>query len=223
MSETDPAARAFEELCAEMTVLRRSVEALPQAWRDNRPPDYTPDLARVVKSMNAVGARMEAIEANPTLKMTPQAYGQGIRQAGISASQEMQTAFQKVIGEVRGERQALANIIGQSRHQNRQNWWLLGVGLVCLVAGIGLSPVLAYLLPSSVGTRVASFIVGEKDRWNSGAMMMAVSNPEGWQRVREDSQLVEANRDRIAACQKVASGQEKTQKSCVITVPSEQE
>ncbi|MFT9468911.1 DUF6118 family protein, partial [Gluconobacter potus] len=140
MSETDPAARAFEDLCAEMTVLRRSVEALPQAWRDNRPPDYTEDLARVVKAMNAVGARMEAIEANPTLKMTPQAYGQGIRQAGISASQEMQTAFQKAIGEVQGERRVLANIIGQSRQQDRQNWWLLGVGLACLVAGIGLSP-----------------------------------------------------------------------------------
>lgn len=142
MSETDPAARAFEDLCAEMTVLRRSVEALPQAWRDNRPPDYTEDLARVVKAMNAVGARMEAIEANPTLKMTPQAYGQGIRQAGISASQEMQAAFQKAIGEVQGERRVLANIIGQSRQQDRQNWWLLGVGLACLVVGIGLSPVL---------------------------------------------------------------------------------
>ncbi|NHN93589.1 DUF6118 family protein [Acetobacter sicerae] len=223
MSETDPAARAFEDLCAEMTVLRRSVEALPQAWRDNRPPDYTEDLARVVKAMNAVGARMEAIEANPTLKMTPQAYGQGIRQAGISASQEMQAAFQKAIGEVQGERQELAHIIGQSRQQDCQNWWLLGVGLACLVVGIGLSPVLAYLLPSSIGTRVASFIVGEKDRWNSGAMMMAVSNPEGWQRVREDSQLVEANRDRITTCQKAVSGQEKTQKSCVITVPAEQE
>ena len=223
MSETDPAARAFEDLCAEMTVLRRSVEALPQAWRDNRPPDYTEDLARVVKAMNAVGARMEAIEANPTLKMTPQAYGQGIRQAGLSASQEMQAAFQKAIGEVQGERRVLANIIGQSRQQDRQNWWLLGVGLACLVVGIGLSPVLAYLLPSSIGTRVASFIVGEKDRWNSGAMMMAVSNPEGWQRVREDSQLVESNRDRITACQKAVSGQEKTQKSCVITVPAEQE
>jgi hypothetical protein len=126
MSETDSAARAFEDLCGEMTVLRRSVEALPQAWRDNRPPDYTEDLARVVKAMNAVGARMEAIEANPTLKMTPQAYGQGIRQAGLSASQEMQAAFQKAIGEVQGERQELAHIIGQSRHQDRQNWWLLG-------------------------------------------------------------------------------------------------
>ncbi|WP_332363394.1 DUF6118 family protein [Asaia siamensis] len=84
-----------------------------------------------------------------------------------------------------------------------------GTGLVCLVVGIGLSPVLAYLLTSSVETRVASFIVGEKDSWNSGAMMIALSNPKGWQRVSEDRQLVEANRDRIAACQKVALDQEK--------------
>ena len=107
-----------------MTVIRRSVEALPQAWQDNRPPDYTEDLARIVKAINVVGARMEAIKANLTLKMTPQAYGQEIRQAGISASQEMQTAFQKAIGEVLGERRVLANIIGQSRQQDRQNWWL---------------------------------------------------------------------------------------------------
>ena len=221
MSETDPAARAFEDLCAEMTVLRRSVEALPQAWRDNRPPDYTEDLARIVKTMNAVGARMEAIETNPTLKMTPQAYGQGIRQAGLSASQEMQAAFQRAMNEVREERQALASIIGQSRHQERQSWWLLGVGLLFLVVGFGVSPVLASLLPSSVGTRVASFIVGEADRWHSGSMMMALDNPEGWQQVLQASQLVSANRNRIVACQKAASGQEKTQKSCVITVLSE--
>ena len=223
MSETDPAARAFEDLCAEMTVLRRSVEALPQAWRDNRPPDYTEDLARVVKAMNVVGMQMQAIETNPTLKMTPQAYGQGIRQAGLSASQDMQTAFQKAIGEVREERQALASIIGQYRHQEQQSWWLLGVGLVCLIVGVGVSPVLASRLPSSVGTRVASFIVGEEDRWHSGSMMMATDNPQGWQQVLQASQLVTANRDRISACQKAVSGQENTQKSCVITVSAEQE
>jgi hypothetical protein len=218
MSEEESAQRAFEDLRAEISVLRRSVEALPQAWRDNRPPDYTEDLARVVKAMNAVGARMEAIEATPMLKMTPQAYGQGIRQAGMSASQEMQTAFQKAISEVREERQVLARIIGQSRHQEQQSWWLLGVGLMCLVVGLGVSPVLASLLPSSVGTRVASFIVGEEDRWHSGSMMMAIDNPQGWQQVLQASQLVAANRDRIAACQKAASSLEQGQKNCLITV-----
>ncbi|MDT8873516.1 DUF6118 family protein [Komagataeibacter rhaeticus] len=102
MSETDSTKRAFDDLCGEISVLRRSVEALPQAWWDNRSPDYTEDLAGIVKAMNAVSVRMKAIEANPTLKMTPQAYGQGIREAGLSASQEIQEAFQKAIGEVQG-------------------------------------------------------------------------------------------------------------------------
>lgn len=66
MSGTDPAARAFEDLCAEMTVLRRSVEALPQAWRDNRPPDYTEDLARDVRAMNAIVSALRFFCA-PTL------------------------------------------------------------------------------------------------------------------------------------------------------------
>ncbi|MBS1004652.1 DUF6118 family protein [Acetobacter thailandicus] len=223
MSEEGSAQRAFDDLRAEISVLRRSVEALPQAWRENRPPDYTEDLARVVKAMNTVGTHMEAIEASPTLKMTPQAYGKGIREAGLAVSQEMQAAFEKAIAEVQRERQELAHIIGQSRDQERQSWWLLGVGLVCFMVGLGASPVLTSLLPSSVGTRVASFIVGEKDRWHSGAMMMEIDNPEGWQQVIQASQLVEANKDRITACQKAASSLEKGQKNCQITVQARQE
>jgi len=45
-------------------------------------------------------------------------------------------------------------------------------------------------------------------------MMMALDNPEGWQQVLQASQLVAANRNRIAACQKVA------QKTCTIIVPA---
>jgi hypothetical protein len=160
MSETDSAARAFEDLCAEMTVLRRSVEALPQAWRDNRPPDYTEDLARVVKAMNVVGTRMGAIEANPTLKMTPQAYGQGIREEGLAASRKLESVFYQAIEEVQKERYVLASIIGESRKQYRQRWWLLGIGLACFMVGIGVLPALVYFLPLSVGTRLAPFVVG---------------------------------------------------------------
>ncbi|MFT8484343.1 MAG: DUF6118 family protein, partial [Gluconobacter cerinus] len=75
----------------------------------------------------------------------------------------------------------------------------------------------------SVGTRVACFIGGEEDRGQSGSMMMAIDNPQGWQQVLQASQLVTANRDRISACQKAVSGQGKTQKPCIITIPAEQE
>ena len=38
--EADSAAAAFEELRAEISVLRRAVEAIPATLRENRPPDY---------------------------------------------------------------------------------------------------------------------------------------------------------------------------------------
>ena len=44
MQPGDPAV-AFDDLRAEVSVLRTAVEALPAALRDHRPPDYVPDLA----------------------------------------------------------------------------------------------------------------------------------------------------------------------------------
>ncbi|WP_250697618.1 DUF6118 family protein, partial [Acetobacter pasteurianus] len=181
MSEADSAAQAFDDLRAEVSVLRRSVEALPQAWRDNRPPDYTEDLARVVKAMNAVGARMEAIEANPTLKMTPQAYGQGIREEGLAASRRLEGVFEKAIGEVRKERQALASIIGQANTRRDQWFWMLFIGIMAFLFGVGIAPPLFnHITWKNFDERVASFIVGGQDRWESGAAMMRDARPEQW-------------------------------------------
>ncbi|GBQ68729.1 hypothetical protein AA15237_0460 [Komagataeibacter xylinus NBRC 15237] len=52
---------------------------------------------------------------------------------------------------------------------------MLQVGVACLVCR---DRALTHLLPSSLGTRVASFIVGGQDRWESGALMMEADNPE---------------------------------------------
>jgi hypothetical protein len=203
MPETDSAARAFEDLCGEMTVLRRSVEALPQAWRDNRPPDYTEDLARVVKAMNAVGARMEAIDANPTLKMTPQAYGQGIREEGLAASRRLEGVFEKAIGEVRKERQVLASIIGQANNRRDQWFWMIFIGIMAFLFGLGIAPPLFnHITWKHFDQRVASFIVGGQDRWDSGAQMMATDSPEAWRRLVWARKFIEANQDKISECTK---------------------
>ncbi|CAI9122265.1 DUF6118 family protein [Brytella acorum] len=218
MSETDPAARAFEDLCAEMTVLRRSVEALPQAWRDNRPPDYTEDLARVVKAMNAVGVRMQAIEDTPTLKMTPQAYGQGIRQAGLSASQEVQAAFQRAVGEVREERQALASIIGQANARRDQWFWLGFIGIVAFLFGVGIAPpVFGWMTWKHFDQRVASFIVGGTDRWESGMAMMRDARSENWNSLMWEDRLVHDNQVKIRDC-RIAATQAGQPKPCVIII-----
>ncbi|MEW9275215.1 DUF6118 family protein [Gluconobacter oxydans] len=218
MPETDSAARAFEDLCGEVTVLRRSVEALPQAWRDNRPPDYTEDLARVVKAMNAVGARMEAIEANPTLKMTPQAYGQGIREEGLAASRRLEGVFEKAIGEVRKERQVLASIIGQANNRRDQWFWLVFIGLMAFLFGVGIAPPLFnHVRWKKFDEHVASFIVGGQDRWEAGMTMMQDARPEQWSNFMWEDRLVQDNMSKIRDC-RIAATQGRQSKSCAIMI-----
>ncbi|MFT8370962.1 MULTISPECIES: DUF6118 family protein [Acetobacter] len=218
MSETDPAARAFEDLCAEMTVLRRSVEALPQAWRDNRPPDYTEDLARVVKAMNAVGTHMKAIEASPTLKMTPQAYGQGIHEEALTASRRLEGIFQKAIGEVREERQALAGIIGQANNRRDQWFWMIFIGIMTFLFGMGIAPLLFNQITwKHFDQRVASFIVGGQNRWVSGMAMMRDARPDQWNSFMWEDRLVQDNQPKIRDC-RIAATQAGQPKACVIMI-----
>lgn len=219
MSESDPA-RAFDDLRAEVSVLRRAVEALPDAWRENRPPDYSPDLGRLVSALGTVGRHLEAIEKNPTLKMTPESYRAGVTQAGMAAGKEMAGSFQKAIGEVQAERRQLAGIIGQARAQDRQSWWLLWCGLACLIVGLLVSPVVASLLPTGAGTRVASFIVGGKDRWESGSMMMQADSPEAWQNVQWDLQLIQENQPKIRDC-RIEAEQKKGNVMCYLKINSQ--
>ena len=52
--EVDPAEKAFNDLAAEVAVLRRTVDALPDAWKAAAPPDYTPTLTAVRQQLGAV-------------------------------------------------------------------------------------------------------------------------------------------------------------------------
>jgi hypothetical protein len=57
----DPA-QAFEDLRAEVSVMRRAMEALPGAWEENQPPDYSyysPDLGRIAKGLAVVAGQLD--------------------------------------------------------------------------------------------------------------------------------------------------------------------
>jgi hypothetical protein len=70
--EIDPA-QAFDDLRAEVSVLRRAVEALPRAWEENQPPDYTTSLGTMMKGLGIVATQLERIEKQPALRQTPEA------------------------------------------------------------------------------------------------------------------------------------------------------
>jgi hypothetical protein len=88
----DPA-QAFEDLRAEVSELRRVVEALPGAWEESRPPDYTPSLGTIVQGLAAVDSRLAGIEKHPALRLTPEQHQQAVAQAG---NMLMREAVQKL-------------------------------------------------------------------------------------------------------------------------------
>ena len=73
----DPA-QAFEDLRSEVSVLRRAVEALPAAIRENRPADYSADLAILGKGLDEIGEQLETVIKSPALNLTPEQQGQGL-------------------------------------------------------------------------------------------------------------------------------------------------
>ena len=56
--QLDDATRAFEDLRAEVTVLRRAVEALGPALKENRAPDYSLTLGQIAKTQATVRERI---------------------------------------------------------------------------------------------------------------------------------------------------------------------
>ena len=80
--QTGDAARAFEDLRAEVSVLRRAVEALPEEWEANQPPDYTESLGQITQGLSKVVGRLNVIEQHPALRSTPAEHKADIIAAG---------------------------------------------------------------------------------------------------------------------------------------------
>ena len=76
------AARAFEDLRAEVSVLRRAIEALPEEWQANQPPDYTESLGEITQGLSTVVGRLQVIEQHPALRATPSQHQAAILDAG---------------------------------------------------------------------------------------------------------------------------------------------
>jgi hypothetical protein len=127
------AARAFEDLRAEMSVLRRAVEALPAAWTENQPPDYTPDLARLNKGLANVTASLAAIEKHPTLRLTPQQHQADVATAGNVLMREAAQKLDRATQDTDRERRQLAGIIGTMEEKHKQRLWLMALPAAAFV------------------------------------------------------------------------------------------
>jgi hypothetical protein len=214
----DPA-QAFEDLRAEVSELRRAVEALPGAWEDSRPPDYTPSLGTIAQGMATVESRLAGIEKHPALRLTPEQHQQAVAQAGNVLMREAAQKLDRAAQDAERERHQLAGLIGTVRKQDAQRNWLLYAASGALVVGLLVSPFVAGALPFGGDSAVAAVIMNA-NRWNAGIALMQAGSPDGWRGLADASNLVRVNQEALAACREAAEKAKKEQR-CTITVPAQ--
>lgn len=207
--EVDSAAAAFKDLLAEISVLRRAVEAIPAPLRENRPPDYAPTLGVIAKAIQAIERRLAGIEGHPAIKVTPEQHGRAIERAATNIVREPMETFRNEAAALGLERRQLSQIIGVALTQEPQRQWQLWFGGAGLALGLMLFPLVATLAPG--GSYLAALAMGETDRRQAGGALMSEGSPEAWREFVAGANLVRANSEAIRMCRDVAakSGKER--------------
>ena len=213
--DEDGAARAFEALRAEVSVLRRAVEALPGAIEEVRAPDYGPTLGAMAQALSGLGEGLAAIEEHPALALTPEGHARAIERAGAEIVSEASRALREETDAVAREGRRLAAIVGQAAardRQRRERVWFGGGGVA---VGLVLFPLLAALVPG--GGYLSALSTGTADRWLAGAALMQAANPAGSAALATASRLVSANAEALQSCAEAARKAGQAQK-CTVTV-----
>lgn len=223
MSQTDDedegdAARAFEDLRAEVSVLRRAVEALPEAWAAQQPADLSPEVGRILQGVTAAVVQLETIRRHPAITTTPEQYVAAIGRAGSSVMRDAAHELDRATQEAERARQQLGYLIQATRTRAKQ-WrlvaWTAGVALA---VGLLLAPIFLRALPLAAASHVAAFLVGA-DRWEGGARLMQLEAPERWPGVVDGIRLMRANDAALAACREQAVKAKREQR-CTVMVPA---
>lgn len=217
----DALRRTIEKLArdvgGEMTVIRKGVEAAFEEFEKfQQPPDYGPELGRIVKQVAVVGQALEALQKLPALRNGPDHYARALESAGDRISENAGRTIEargQVLERVTGD---IRDFVRTARLRREQDWWIWGAGAAGLVAGVLLTLFLPRVLPGSVDMAVASTAMSA-DRWNAGISLMQSGSPGGWRNLVEASNLVRANQEALAACAETAAKAKKDQR-CTINV-----
>src|SRR4051795_8961049 len=207
--QLDDATRAFDDLRSEVAVLRRAIEALGPALKENRSPDYSLSLGHIAKTQAAIGTRLEAIEGHPALRMTPAAFGEQLERAVTNASREARREAEDLVQGISTVSRDAQVMLGSARTREAQNWSLAQAAVLGVVAGLILFPLLGFPIArnlpfGSLPDSLATAALGE-DGWSAGAGLMSRSNPAHWSAINESLLRSEAAGDEVKACFEAAS------------------
>ncbi len=182
------AAQAFEALREEVAALRRGVELIYRQGLQTSPavsgaPDYSLTLGKMEKALQTIAGRLEAVERQPALSLTPGSFRVQIEAVAQSAVTILNRPIVTALSDVQTVTQDLKALVGRVHAKREQRIWLIIASGYGLVVGIGLWYVAAGLLPRSAGDWIAASLIGG-DRWQAGVTLMEEASPASWDRMR---------------------------------------
>ena len=219
----DEAARAFESLRAEVSVMRRAVERLAaERAEDSQAPDYSETLGVISQNLSATAQRVDALVKSPALSLTPEETSRQIGAASFDARREDHRLFVAA-------RQGLDEVaarLGRQLHSHTeasdQRRRLSQVGFAALVAGMVLWAIfagpIARIMPASwlVPERMAARSL-RMPMWEGGQRLMRAGDAQAYAGVLAGNRLETANRETLLACRQQAAKANKAVR-CTIEV-----
>jgi Family of unknown function (DUF6118) len=186
-ADDDDATRAFEALREEVAALRRGVELVCRQGQQSAAaapdaPDYSPTLGKMEQALRAIAGRLEAVERQPALTLTPASFRAEIDAVARDVAGTVSLPFVDAVHQVQGTARDLTTLAGHVREQSEQRTWVLTAGALGLIVGVGLWYVAAGLLPRSAGDWIAASLIGGS-RWQAGETLMQEASPEAWTRM----------------------------------------
>ncbi|WP_267382416.1 MULTISPECIES: DUF6118 family protein [unclassified Sphingomonas] len=223
----DGAAQAFDDLRAEVKLMRRAIERLT-AERTEHPegPDYSETLGVISKNLSATAQRVDALVNSPALALTPHEIGRQILEVGTAGRSEDRRAIaaaRQTIEEVatRLDRQLESHVMADEQRR-RLRYVAQNVGLIALVMGALLWAILAgpiarampasWLLPERMAARSLRMPM-----WQGGQRLMKAGDAQAFAGVLANNRLAVSNREALKACRKQAAKARKAVR-CTIQV-----
>ena len=178
------AVRAFEALRAEVAALRRGVELVYRHGEQagSGAPDYSPTLGQMEKALQAIAGRLEALEGQPALTLTPARFRSEIDSVASGAVSAISRPFIEAVQEARAAAHDLTALTGRVREGREQRTWVLTAGALGLIVGVALWYVAAGMLPRSAGDWIAASLIGGS-QWQAGATLMEEASPDSFDKM----------------------------------------
>ncbi|PZR78120.1 MAG: hypothetical protein DI537_42445 [Stutzerimonas stutzeri] len=207
----DAAAEAFEELRAEVTLLRRAVERLAAERAElPQPKDYDETLGRIAKAINTLAERMDVLADRPGISITPEGIARQVAAAASTVRAEDQRTIAAAGKSLEDATRALHGYVVTARRGDEQNRWLAWTAIGGVALGIFLWAVFAgavartvpesWLWPERMAARTLRL-----DTWTAARRLASVSQPETWNAMVRGSVLIEDNRAAIERCRRAAA------------------